>query len=254
MRLGRAHRQVRWYPTSSSRLDQLVRREPVGELLVQLRSRRLRQRLVRRIADEQMAEAEALVHRKRRRCRAGSAPCGQASRDALPRRPSRVRETAPRPRRDGTPHPRPTPRSMHDANVAVERVDPCLEERLDRRWNHDLAVAAVLAHHREHLLDVERVPGRRRPSMRSAQHRRRAQRRANEAIHEIGALFRRQRLEQDATSRSALPPPHPGRTSSSSLRATQSRKIGASRERSAMCSTRSTKTGSAHCRSSITTT
>ena len=48
-----------------------------------------------------------------------------------------------------------------------------------------------------------------------------------------------------------LPPPQPGRTSSSSVRATQRRKIGASRERSAMCSTRSMKTGSAHCRSSI---
>ena len=50
--------------------------------------------------------------------------------------------------------------SLHDnANVAVERVDACLEERLDRGWNHDFAVAAVLAHHREHLLDIERVAG-----------------------------------------------------------------------------------------------
>ena len=51
-----------------------------------------------------------------------------------------------------------------------------------------------------------------------------------------------------------LPPPQSGRTSRSSVRATQSRKIGASRERSATCSTRSMKTGSAHCRSSTTTT
>ena len=51
--------------------------------------------------------------------------------------------------------------SLHDVtDVAVERVDPCLEERVDRRWNHDLAVAAVLAHHCEHLLDIERVAGR----------------------------------------------------------------------------------------------
>ncbi len=52
----------------------------------------------------------------------------------------------------------------------------------------------------------------------------------------------------------SFPPPQPGRTSRSSVRATQSRKIGASRERSATCSTRSTNTGSAHCRSSMTTT
>ena len=51
--------------------------------------------------------------------------------------------------------------ALHDdANVAVERVDARLEERMDRRRDDDLAVAAVLAHHREHLLDVERVPGR----------------------------------------------------------------------------------------------
>ena len=52
----------------------------------------------------------------------------------------------------------------------------------------------------------------------------------------------------------SLPPLQSGRASSSSVRATQSRKIGASRERSATCSTRSTNSGSAHCRSSITAT
>ena len=48
----------------------------------------------------------------------------------------------------------------HHAHVAVERVDAGLEERMDRRRNDDLAVAAVLTNHREHLLDVERVAGR----------------------------------------------------------------------------------------------
>ena len=52
----------------------------------------------------------------------------------------------------------------------------------------------------------------------------------------------------------SLPPAQPGRTSSSSVRAMQSRKIGASRDMSETCSTRSTNTGSAHWRSSITTT
>ncbi len=41
----------------------------------------------------------------------------------------------------------------------------------------------------------------------------------------------------------SLPPLQPGRASSSSVRAMQSRKIGASRERSATCSTRSTNSG-----------
>ena len=52
--------------------------------------------------------------------------------------------------------------ALHDhAHVAVERVDARLQERMDRRRDDDLAVPTVLAHHREHLLDVERVPRRR---------------------------------------------------------------------------------------------
>ena len=68
------------------------------------------------------------------------------------------------------------------------------------------------------------------------------------------ALVLGERLEQKRASRSACLPPQPGLTSSSSVRAMHRRKIGASRERSATCSTRSMNTGSAHCRSSITTT
>jgi hypothetical protein len=49
--------------------------------------------------------------------------------------------------------------ALHDdANVAVERIDARLQERMDRRRDRDLAVA-VLANHCEHLLDEERVPG-----------------------------------------------------------------------------------------------
>ena len=136
--------------------------------------------------------------------------------------------------------------------VAVERVEARLEERVDRRRHDDLAVAAVLAHHREHLLDVERVPGRRRGDALAQCPRRARRRRAG------SRSARRTRPRSSGSSRSdvafSFPPPQPGRTSSSSVRATQRRKIGASRERSATCSTRSTKTGSAHCRSSMTTT
>ena len=52
----------------------------------------------------------------------------------------------------------------------------------------------------------------------------------------------------------SLPPPQPGRASSSSGRAMHSSMIGASRDRSATCSTRSRNVGSAHWRSSNTTT
>ena len=52
----------------------------------------------------------------------------------------------------------------------------------------------------------------------------------------------------------SLPPPHPGRASSSSGRAMHSTTIGASRERSLTCSIRSRNVGSAQWRSSNTTT
>ena len=52
----------------------------------------------------------------------------------------------------------------------------------------------------------------------------------------------------------SLPPPHIGRRSSSSARARHSRRIGASRDQSAMCSMRSRNVGSAQWMSSKTTT
>ena len=60
-------------------LDQLarVRVEPVGEALVQLGARLLRQRVVRGVADQQVAEPERVVAGERRRRRAGSAPCAR---------------------------------------------------------------------------------------------------------------------------------------------------------------------------------
>ena len=85
--------------------------EPVGEALVQLRTRRLRQRLVGRVADQQMAEAVPLVLGEARG-RAGSAPCARASSDATRRRReqdrARVRATAPR----WNTSPSTEPRSM----------------------------------------------------------------------------------------------------------------------------------------------
>src|SRR4051812_28769583 len=174
-------------------LDQFVRREPVGELLVQLRSRRLRQRLVRSIADEQMPEAETLVHRKRRWCRADQLLADKRGEMLL----HAALQWCGRQPDDGASMEHLTlycPPLHHNANVAIESVYACLEQRLDRGWNHDLPVAAMLAHHREHLLDIQRIAGR---CLRDAlpQHRVEHTLRS-EAIHQIGALFRRQRLEQ----------------------------------------------------------
>ena len=49
----------------------------------------------------------------------------------------------------------------HRPFIRGEPVDPRLQKRLDRRRHLDLAVAAFLAQHQEHLLDEERVPLRR---------------------------------------------------------------------------------------------
>ena len=138
--------------------DQVVRREPVGELLVQLRARRLRQRLVRGVADEQVAKAVPLVLGEGRRGRADELLAHE-------RRQMRLdvgaNKTGRELRHRSTMEHLALDRAAlhHDADVAVERVDAGLEERVDRRRDDDLPVAAVLAHHREHLLDVQRVSG-----------------------------------------------------------------------------------------------
>ncbi len=139
--------------------DEIVRREPVGELLVELGARRLRQRLVRRVADEQMAEAVPLVLGKRRGGRADELLAHE-------RRQMRLDVGANKTGRElryrSTMEHLALDRAAlhHDADVAVERVDAGLEERVNRRRDDDLPVTAVLAHHREHLLDVQRVSGR----------------------------------------------------------------------------------------------
>ncbi len=61
-------------------LDELgaVLREPVGELLVQLRPLRLRQALVGGVAHEEMTEAERILSGEQRPVGADRAPCGRA--------------------------------------------------------------------------------------------------------------------------------------------------------------------------------
>ena len=157
-----------------------------------------------------------------------------------------------RPRRDGTPRPRPPPRSMHDPLVAVERVECAPAAAPGSSAARDVASPPVA-----------RGPSRASPRRRAGS--RPTRRRSAARIASSSACPPSRFVDELADSSSpsgssrtdvafSLPPPHPGRASSSSVRATQRRKIGASRDKSATCSTRSTNVGSAHCRSSTTTT
>ena len=127
-------------------------RDPGGESLVQLGASGLRQRLVRRVADEQVAEAKRVVTPHQR----GGRPDELLAHEAHEVAGERLLVGSKR---------------LHGAAVeqlsldgpALERlalepgqlVDPCCEQGLDRRW--DAQVGAVLAHHREHLLHEEGI-------------------------------------------------------------------------------------------------
>ena len=134
-------------------LDQLAAMllQPGREALVQLGSRRLRQRVVRGVADQQMAEAEAVVVPRTAPCRAGSAPCERAPPGAVsPGVSSASACTAPRWKISPSTAPRSsTSRSAGRAGRAAR------EQRL--QLGRTTTLALRLASHRHHLLDEERV-------------------------------------------------------------------------------------------------
>ena len=136
------------------------------------------------------------------------------------------------------------PALEHHALARVELVEPRREQRLDRR-RHRRPRRPGVADERDHLLDEERVAlGRLEDPV--------AQvvvdaRRAPRAAAPVSAASSGSSSTVVAFT---LPPPHPGRRSSSSGRAMQSSRIGASRDRSATCSTRSRNVSSPQCRSS----
>ncbi len=161
------------------------------------------------------------------------------------RRPGRAR----RPRRDGRPRPRsPRARARPALRPSSESMRACSSAWIvggtasRRRRCCSRTIATISS-------TKSGVPGRgSRDALARVDGRARARRAGCRSAP-------RTRSAPSGSSRSdvalSLPPPQPGRASSSSVRATQRRKIGASRERSATCSTRSRNTGSAHWRSSI---
>ena len=139
-------------------LDQVgaVLLEPEGKSLVELGSNGLRQSLVGRVADQEMAEAVRLVvdeHRLLRSYEVLPDERDQLSVDLLFLRRQRRHRTAVEDEPfDGTA-------LEHAALGRLELVESPREQGLDRRGHHDLASA--LGRHGDHLLDEQGVAARR---------------------------------------------------------------------------------------------
>ena len=219
--------------------------EPVGETLVQLGSGGLRQRVVGCVSDQQVAEAERILAGKLRPVGTDELLAHQPrqARRHLSRRPG----SAPAPLRGGRSGPRPS-------RTAARRARPVRAGRGGRR-------AAPGS-------SEERPPRRSPDSWRSATI---SSTKSGLPFGSLRMPVRRARCQlrgprsaapsprvRDGSSSTVvaftLPPPQPVRRSSSSGRAMQSNRIGASRDRSATCSTRSRKVCSPQCRSSKTQT
>ena len=127
--------------------------EPGGEALVQVGARRLRQRLVGGVADQEVAEAEAVLAGELRPVGPDQLLAderGQARRHLAPRR-----ARAPAPRRGGRPRPRPRPARARSARPGRAgrggpRAAPAASAGRRPR-------PSAVAGHRDHLLDEERV-------------------------------------------------------------------------------------------------
>ena len=129
--------------------------EPGGEALVQVGAGRLGERVVGRVADQQVAEAEAVLARDLRPVRPDQLLAderGEARGDL---------RLLGRERLDGAAvEDLALDRAAleHASLGRLELVEPGREQRLQRRRDDDLAVR--LAGHRDHLLDEERVAAR----------------------------------------------------------------------------------------------
>ena len=131
--------------------------EPDGKGLVELGSRPLGERVVRGVPDQEVAEAVGLLVGVDGLVRADQLlPHEREEMGGDVVALARRRELLHRPAVEDLPFDGAA--ADHVPLARAEPVEPGLQERLDRRRHHDLRLAAVLAHHREHLLDEERVP------------------------------------------------------------------------------------------------
>ncbi len=126
--------------------------QPAPEALVQLGPRRLRQRLVGGVPDEQVAEPVRVVPCDRRRLRTDQLLAHERGESglqvALAGQEDVERAAVEHPTLDGSA-------LEHRPLGRIELVEPGCQQGLDRRWHLDRR-AARLAQHREHLLDEER--------------------------------------------------------------------------------------------------
>ena len=220
--------------------------QPAGEPLVEVRARRLRERVVRRVADEDVPEAERVVAGQLRALRphellaheAEQTGTGPADRPArAPARPSR-----------GTPAPRPrrarAPRVPHAATGrAAPTAAPGCSAAPSTSASGDASSIATISSTKSGLPSAAARMRSRRPGSTSPA-----------SSPSSGSLASRPSGSSRTVVACSLPPAQPGRRSSSSGRAMHRSRIGASRDQSATCSTRSRNASSAQCRSSHTTT
>ena len=159
-----AARLLEVMPDDLVELDQTlpVLLEPGGEPLVEIRARRLRQRVVRRVADEDVPEAERVVVRERR----ALGPYELLSHE--PEQPRRNLRILGRERLHG----RAVEHLPFDG-AALERrtlrprqlVEPRRQQCVDARRDGHLGIGRRLEH-RHHLLDEERIAvGRREDAL-----------------------------------------------------------------------------------------
>ena len=131
--------------------------DPAGEARVQVGAGRFRERLVGRVADQQVAEAKGVLSRKLRAIRAQQFPANER-RERRHELGSVRRERLDCPAVEHAPLDRAAPE--HVPLDGVELIEPRGQQGLDRRRHGD-GVIRRLAHERDHLLDEERIAFRR---------------------------------------------------------------------------------------------
>ena len=202
-------------------LDELraVSSSQLGEPLVQLGARRLRQRVVRGVADQQVAEAEGVVAGEL--ARVGADELLADEREQPLRRPAAPRARAPRRRRGGRPCPRrrraraPRARRARAGRGARRAAPGSSAARRPRRRPSPATSASISSTNSGLPSAASRMRARRPASTR------------RELLDQLVRLRRARAARAGRSSRSACRRAQPARRSSSSGRAMQSSRIGA---------------------------